>query len=99
MAHLLEQMAAPLYRQGDLISLLGPVCFLNDTAFLTRDGQIGAVLEVDGVDADCAEDEIFEEHRNRLESAQKIFTDRYRIYQYLEKRRHPGLIAPLVEGP
>jgi type IV secretory pathway VirB4 component len=97
--HLLEQMAAPLYKQGDLIALLGPVCFLSDTAFLTRDGQLGTVLEVSGVDAGCVDDEVFEAHRDRLESSQKIFTDRYRIYQYLEKRKHPGLIAPSVLGP
>jgi type IV secretory pathway VirB4 component len=96
--HALERMAAPLYRQGDLISLLGPVCFLSETAFLTRDGQIGAVLEIGGVDVHCSDDEAIEEHRNRLESAQKIFSDRYRIYQYLEKRKHPGLVAPTVTG-
>ncbi len=96
--HKLEQTAQPLARQGSLHSLLAPVLFAGD-CFLTRDGQIGLVLSVSGVDVDCKNDEVLEEHRDRLQSALKTFDERFRVYQYFIKRKHSGLVAPISSGP
>ncbi len=96
--HELEQAAQPLARQGSLGSLLGPVMFAGD-AFITRDGQVGLLLSVDGIDADCLNDEVLEEHRDSLQSALKTFDERFRIYQYFIKRKHPGLLAQVSSGP
>ncbi len=96
--HELEKAAQPLARQGSLHSLLGPVMFAGD-AFVTRDGQVGLLLSVNGLDVDCLNDEVLEEHRDSLQSALKTFDERFRIYQYFVKRKHPGLLAPISSGP
>jgi len=94
----LQSLSAPQREQGSLESLIAPVAFLNERCFITRDGQIGCVVAVNGVDVECSDDSVIEDYRDSLQSAIGVFDHQFRVYQYLSKRRHTGLVTPPCSG-
>jgi type IV secretion/conjugal transfer VirB4 family ATPase len=60
--------------------------FIAPQIFLTKTGDVGLILEVRGVDFECLDDAAIDSSTKRLESAFKLFDERYRLYQYLFKR-------------
>jgi type IV secretory pathway VirB4 component len=62
--------------------------FIDSNVFLTKTGDMGVVLEVHGVDYECLDGNALDGITKRLESALKLFDDKYRIYQYLFKRNN-----------
>lgn len=70
------------------ISVFG---FLDDCTFITKAGDIGAVLEVSGVDYECLDQNELDTFTKRLESAFRIFDSKFRIYQYLFKKNNPPI--------
>jgi type IV secretion/conjugal transfer VirB4 family ATPase len=73
---------------NEQINLLG---FLDDHFFLTKSGDIGAVLAVSGIDYEGLDGNGIDQYTKRLESAFKVLDDQCRIYQYLFKRNHPTI--------
>ena len=73
---------------NDQINLFG---FIDDHTFITKSGDLGCVLAVQGVDYECLDAEGIDNCSKRLESALKLFDDRCRIYQYLFKRNAPEI--------
>src|ERR1700738_200225 len=65
--------------------------FVGPEVFLTQKGELGLILEVRGVDYECLDGASIDALTKRLESALKLFGDDYRGYQYLFKRKHPGI--------
>jgi type IV secretion system protein TrbE len=65
--------------------------FMSEQVFLTKSGDLGAILEVRGVDYECLDSASIDALTKRLESALRIFDENYRIYQYLFKRNNPGI--------
>ena len=78
------------------INLLG---FLDDHLFLTKSGDIGAVLAVSGIDYEGLDANGIDQYTRRLESAFKVLDDQCRIYQYLFKRNHPTVPHREYEDP
>jgi type IV secretion system protein VirB4 len=70
---------------NEQINLYG---FIDSNVFLTKTGDMGVVLEVHGVDYECLDGNALDGITKRLESALKLFDDKYRIYQYLFKRNN-----------
>ncbi len=70
-----------------LVSLCGFVG--NDPAdptFLTKGGDLGTVIHVEGVDAECLDHPQIDQIARRFEAALRMFDERFRVYQYLFKR-------------
>src|SRR5258708_28306341 len=71
---------------NDRINLCG---FWNETAFLTKSGDLGMVLSVPGVDYESLDRSEQEYSVKRLEAALKAFGPGFHVYQYLFKSNHP----------
>src|SRR5712675_758554 len=67
------------------INLFG---FVDGEAFLTKSGDVGVVIAVDGVDYECLDNNAVENVTRRLAAAFRVFDEKCRVYQYLFKRNH-----------
>ncbi|MBV9889204.1 MAG: DUF87 domain-containing protein [Acidobacteria bacterium] len=68
---------------NSMVNLFG---FVGPKVFLTKTGEPGIVLELQGVDYECLDQASIDIATKRLESALRIFDERYRVYQLLFKR-------------
>jgi type IV secretion system protein VirB4 len=73
---------------NDHINLYG---FWNETAFLTKSGDVGMVLRVPGVDYESLDHAEQEYAVKRLEAALKNFGPGFHVYQYLFKSNRPEI--------
>jgi type IV secretion/conjugal transfer VirB4 family ATPase len=73
--------------------------FIDSNVFLTKTGDMGVVLEVHGVDYECLDGNALDGITKRLESALKLFDDKYRIYQYLFKRNNEAIPYKIYGKP
>jgi type IV secretion system protein VirB4 len=85
---------------NDHINLYG---FWNQTAFLTKSGDLGIALHVEGVDYESLDHGEQEYAVKRLEAALKAFGPGFRVYQYLFKTNRPEIpfasyADPVVEA-
>ncbi len=71
-----------------MVNLLG---FLGPQVFLTKSGEVGIVLEVQGVDYECLDAPTVDGLTKRLESALRLFDENYRVYQLLFKRNRQAI--------
>ena len=76
---------------SDHINLYG---FWNETAFLTKSGDLGMVLSVTGVDYESLDYAGQEYAVKRLEAALKAFGPGFHVYQYLLSRIGPRFHLP-----
>src|SRR5215469_2478996 len=59
--------------------------------FLTKAGDVGMVLSVEGVDYECLDSRNIDNLTKRLESALKLFDPKFRVYQVLFKANRPTI--------
>jgi type IV secretion system protein TrbE len=81
---------------NDHVNLFG---FVDDHAFLTKSGDLGVVIAVQGVDYECLTIDEIDLFAKRLESAFKSFDEHFRVYQYLFKRNHETVLAQRYTNP
>jgi type IV secretion/conjugal transfer VirB4 family ATPase len=81
---------------NDHINLYG---FWNETAFLTKSGDVGMVLSVPGVDYESLDRSEQEYAVKRLEAALKAFGPGFHVYQYLFKSNRPDIPFAKYEDP
>jgi type IV secretory pathway VirB4 component len=81
---------------NDHINLYG---FWNETAFLTKSGDVGLVLSVPGVDYESLDRSEQEYAVKRLEAALKAFGPGFHIYQYLFKSNRPDIPFARYDDP
>ena len=81
---------------NDHINLYG---FWNETAFLTKSGDLGMVLQVQGVDYESLDTAGQEYAVKRLESALKAFGQGFHVYQYLFKSNRPEIPFASYDDP
>lgn len=81
---------------NDHINLYG---FWNETAFLTKSGDLGMVLQVQGVDYESLDTAGQEYAVKRLESALKAFGQGFHVYQYLFKANRPEIPFARYDDP
>ncbi len=81
---------------NDHINLYG---FWNETAFLTKSGDLGMVLSVPGVDYESLDRSQQEYAVKRLEAALKAFSPGFHVYQYLFKSNRPDIPFAKYDDP
>jgi type IV secretion/conjugal transfer VirB4 family ATPase len=95
----LERIFRNYEETGSLNERVNLYGFIDQNAFLTKTGDLGLVLEVQGVDYECLDDQTVDGLTKRLESALKLFDENYRVYQYLFKRNSPAIPHTLYGKP
>ncbi|MGA9509048.1 MAG: hypothetical protein WBV55_10545, partial [Candidatus Sulfotelmatobacter sp.] len=81
---------------NDHINLYG---FWNETAFLTKSGDLGMVLSIPGVDYESLDRSEQEYAVKRLEAALKAFGPGFHVYQYLFKSNRPDIPFATYDDP
>lgn len=82
------------YREaGALHTLLNLYGFVDDGVFVTKSGDVGLVLTVDGLDDECLDPGTREQVVQQFAGALRTFDERVRVYQYVLKRRLASLPA------
>jgi type IV secretion system protein VirB4 len=81
---------------NEQINLFG---FVDDQVFLTKSGDVGVVLSVQGVDYECLDQATVDNLVKRIDSAFKVFDEKCRVYQYLFKRNHAEIPYRLYQNP
>ena len=71
---------------GSLNAMINLFGFIGPQVFLTKSGDAGIVLELEGVDFECRDAVEIDAFTKRLESALRLFDEKYRVYQLLFKR-------------
>ena len=81
---------------NDHINLYG---FWNETAFLTKSGDVGMVLSISGVDYESLDRSEQEYAVKRLEAALKAFGPGFHVCQYLFKSNRPDIPFAKYDDP
>src|ERR1700684_4040282 len=84
---------------GSLSELINLYGFIGPHIFLTKSGEVGLILEVRGVDYECLDSSSIDGLTKRLESALRLFDEKYRLYQYLFKRNNETIPYELYDNP
>src|SRR6266851_4220932 len=56
--------------------------FVDDEIFLTKSGDVGIVLAIEGVDCECLDTNTIDNLTRRLTAAFRVFDEKSRVYQY-----------------
>lgn len=78
------------------INLFG---FVDDEVFLTKSGDLGMILSVEGVDYECLDGNTIENLTRRLAASFRIFDEKCRVYQYLFKRNNATIPFSASSNP
>jgi type IV secretion system protein TrbE len=76
---------------GSLNAMVNLFGFIGPHVFLTKSGDAGIVLELQGVDYECLDASAIDTFTKRLESALRLFDENYRVYQLLFKRNRQAI--------
>ena len=76
---------------GSLSAMVNLFGFVGPQVFLTKSGEAGIVLELQGVDYECLDTPTLDGLTKRLESALRLFEENYRVYQLLFKRNRQAI--------
>jgi type IV secretion system protein TrbE len=87
----LKKILKPYTETGALNEQVNLYGFLDPHAFLTKSGDVGLILQVQGVDYECLDGNALDTLTKRLESALRLFDENFRVYQYLFKRNQEAI--------
>ena len=73
--------------------------FVDEHVFLTKTGDLGVVLEVEGVDYECLDHKHTDGLAKRLESALRLLGPQFRVYQFLFKSTHEQIPRGSYDNP
>ncbi len=90
----LKQITKEFDATSSLCSQVNLFGFIDEETFLTKSGDLGIILAVDGVDYECLDTNTIDNLTARLTAAFRVLDERCRVYQYLFKRNREPL--PLV---
>ena len=86
-------------KAGALNGLVNLYGFVDDHVFLTKSGDLGVVLALDGVDYECLDPDEREAVTRRFEVALRVLDESMRLSQYVLKRnRVPVPHTPLADA-
>src|SRR5271157_3176188 len=86
-----DKVLKPWKESGALNAHINLYGFWNDEVFLTKSGDLGVVLSVQGVDYESLDRAAQDYGVKRLEAALKAFGPGFHIYQYLFKSNRPDI--------
>src|SRR5258708_12624367 len=84
---------------GSFNEQVSPQGFVDEHLFLTKAGDLGAVLQVRGVDFECLDGDSVDGFTKRLESALKLFDEKFRVYQYIFRVNNQAIPHKLYGNP
>ncbi len=84
---------------GALCSEINLFGFVDEELFLTKSGDLGIVLRMEGVDYECLDSNTIENLTHRLLAAFRIFDEKCRVYQYLFKRNQVNVPFRTYQNP
>ena len=84
---------------GALCSQINLFGFIDEEIFLTKSGDVGIALGIDGVDYECLDSNTIENLTRRLAAAFRIFDEKCRVYQYLFKRNRAEIPCNTYGNP
>src|SRR5258708_5784813 len=88
------------YKETGALNENVSVCgFLDDQAFLTKGGDVGVVLRVEGVDYECLDHKQTDSLTKRLESALRLLGPQFRVYQLLFKSSRETIPHGTYDNP
>ena len=88
------------YREAPaLCSQVNLFGFVDDEIFLTKSGDLGIMISVEGVDYECLDSNTIENLTRRLTAAFRIFDEKCRVYQYLFKRNRENIPFKTYNNP
>jgi len=90
----LARVRRAYHDSGALNALFAPWGFVDESAFLTKAGDVGIAYRVAGVDFECLDAHQRQDVVHRCEAALRLLDESSRLYQYLVKRRLPPLPTP-----
>jgi len=76
---------------GALNALVNVCAFLDEHTFLTKSGDLGVVLRIEGIDYECLDFPEIDSFARRFEAALRSLTEEFRLYQYVLKRTSPAI--------
>jgi pfkB family carbohydrate kinase len=82
----LGQVAKEYEEAAALCSQVNLFGFADEEVFLTKSGDVGLILEMEGVDYECVDRAAVDHLTHRLAAAFRVFDEKCRVYQYLFKR-------------
>ena len=88
------------YREAGAVNeLLAVWGFVGDGTFITKAGHVGVVFRLRGLDVDGLTHAQRQAVTHRMEAALKLLDERFRVYQYLVKRRVDPFETPRCPEP
>src|ERR1700674_3698256 len=86
-----SRILRPFEQTGAFNALINLHGFVDDRTFLTKSGDLGVVIAVEGVDDKCLDADQRDAVARRFEAALRVFDDHTRLLQYVIKQpRLPG---------
>jgi len=82
----LRRLVKNYEESGSLNAMVNLFGFIGPQVFLTKSGEAGIILDIEGVDYECLDQAALDALTKRLESALRLFDENYRVYQLLFKR-------------
>jgi type IV secretion/conjugal transfer VirB4 family ATPase len=95
----IDKVIKPWKETDSLNSHINLYGFWNETAFLTKSGDLGMVLSVPGVDYESLDHSNQEYAVKRLEAALKSFGPGFHVYQSLFKSNRPEIPFATFDDP
>lgn len=95
----LKQITKEFDATGSLCSQVNLFGFIDDEIFLTKSGDLGIILAIDGVDYECLDTKTIENLTGRLTAAFRLFDENCRVYQYLFKRNGERIPFKTSDNP
>ena len=95
----LDKVIKPWKEAASLCDHINLYGFWNETAFLTKSGDLGMVLRFAGVDYESLDHAEQEYAVKRLEAALKSFGPGFHVYQYLFKSNRPEIPFAEYDNP
>ena len=80
------------YREsGALNALINVHAVIGPNTFVTKSGDLLAILSVPGIDDECLDTSDIEQITHQFQMALSVFNEKFRVYQYLLKRDQPNI--------
>lgn len=96
----LSQIVKDYQDSGSVNALVNLFGFVDDNVFLTKSGEVGVVVKIQGRDYECLDPVDLNEVTRRFEACVRSFDPAFRIYQYLLKRNGASIpVSDVYENP